>query len=160
MCWFLCSPIVSILLFSLFSDSASHYLNHRRVKDGKFMPVALFTISCHTGLLIFSATSVGAFTVAKLWYNLLFWIVNRGALLCWRTDFCFAFASAQGVGTQEGGYTKGGPLPTINPIWWVTPSSIPLAKLGRAVTTSTWQPSSYPRIRVTNDRWLVDSQPS
>ena len=43
------------------------------------------------------------------------------------------------VGTHEGGYTKGGPLPKINTMWQVTPSSILLANLGRAVTTSTWQ---------------------
>ena len=43
------------------------------------------------------------------------------------------------VGTQEGGYTKGGPLPKINPIRRVTSSSIPLDKLDRAVTASTWQ---------------------
>ena len=43
------------------------------------------------------------------------------------------------VGTQEGRYTKGGPLPMVNPIQQVMPSSIPLAKLGRAVTASTWQ---------------------
>ena len=43
------------------------------------------------------------------------------------------------VGTQEDGYTKGGILTKINPIWQVTPSSIFLAKLGRAVTASTWQ---------------------
>ena len=43
------------------------------------------------------------------------------------------------VGTQEVGYIKGGPLPKINPIWRVTPSSIPLAKLGGAVTAFTWQ---------------------
>ena len=29
------------------------------------------------------------------------------------------------VGTQEGRYTKGGPLPTVNPIRQVMPSSIP-----------------------------------
>ena len=46
---------------------------------------------------------------------------------------------AGNVGTQEGRYTKGGPLPTINPIRRVMSSSIPLAKIGRAVTTSTWQ---------------------
>ena len=43
------------------------------------------------------------------------------------------------VGTQEGRYKKGRHLTTVNPIWRVTPSSIPLAKLGRAVTASTWQ---------------------
>ena len=43
------------------------------------------------------------------------------------------------VGTQEGRYTKGGPLPTVNPIRRVMPSSIPLAKLGRAVTASRWK---------------------
>ena len=43
------------------------------------------------------------------------------------------------VGIQEGRYTKGGPLPTVNPIRRVMPSSITLAKLGRAVTASTWQ---------------------
>ena len=43
------------------------------------------------------------------------------------------------VGTQEGRYTKGGPLPTVNPIRRVMSSSIPVAKLGRAVTSSTWQ---------------------
>ena len=46
---------------------------------------------------------------------------------------------ALGVGTQEGRYTKVKPLPTVKPIRRVTPSSIPLAKLGRAVTASTWQ---------------------
>ena len=43
------------------------------------------------------------------------------------------------VGTQEGGYTKGGPMPKINPIWRDKSSSIPLAKLGRAAAVSTWQ---------------------
>ena len=43
------------------------------------------------------------------------------------------------VGTQEGRYTKGGPLPTVNPIRRVIPPSIPLAKLGRSVTASMWQ---------------------
>ena len=46
---------------------------------------------------------------------------------------------APNVGTQEGRYTKGGPLPMVDPIRRVMPSSIPLAKLGRAVTASTWQ---------------------
>ena len=41
------------------------------------------------------------------------------------------------VVTQEGGYSKGGTFLRINPVWQVTASSIPLAKLGRAVTTST-----------------------
>ena len=41
------------------------------------------------------------------------------------------------VGTQKGEYTKVGHLPKMNPIRRVTPSSIPLAKLGRAVATST-----------------------
>ena len=48
-------------------------------------------------------------------------------------------AASTNVGTQEGSYTKGGPLPTVNPIQRVMSSSIPLAKLGRAVTASTWQ---------------------
>ena len=43
------------------------------------------------------------------------------------------------VGTQEGGYIKDGPLPKIYPIRRVTPPSNALARLGRAVTVSTWQ---------------------
>jgi hypothetical protein len=72
-----------------------------------------------------------------------------------------------GVGTQEGRYTKGRPLPTVNPIRRIVPSSIPLAKLRRALTASTWQQtfskiraSAYPRSRVTNHRGLGDSQSS
>ena len=45
------------------------------------------------------------------------------------------------VGIQDGGYTKAGPLPKINPTRRIKPCLIPLAKLGRAVAASTWSPN-------------------
>ena len=42
------------------------------------------------------------------------------------------------VGVQDGGYTKAGPLPRINPSLRVKPSRTPLAKLGRALAAYTW----------------------
>ena len=81
--------------------------------------------------------------------------IHHGALYRGRTWFCFTslfhfndkfyiggdvnwpFFGSGTVGTLKDGYTKSSPLPRVNPIK-VNRSRIPLAKLGRAITASTW----------------------
>ena len=84
------------------------------------IPVVLSTISRHTGLLIFSVTSVCVLAMAKLWYNRSFGTFAFVLPLDCGNFFCFALDLLQGCHTVllSFGFLQPKCLAVLMVVWW------------------------------------------